>query len=192
MMQDFLFSLIQWLLGGMALAMITRWISNSLRRPRPATHRDMLYYPKSILIVGISTLVFFTAVAIISNTIGKNETTSIWTTLVFVGFALLSLPLIAGYFFNRHRLTHTGMESFDTFGRRTIFPWTEVRHVRYSGMGYFILDLNTRKTIRISSMLMGLPEFALALLTHVPASAIESEAHALLRAMTRDQPPDCL
>jgi hypothetical protein len=41
----------------------------------------------STLLIGIVGLAFFGDIAVISNTAGKNNTTTIWTTLGFLAFA---------------------------------------------------------------------------------------------------------
>jgi len=73
------------------------------------------------------------------------------------------------------------MDYGEMFGARRTFAWSEVMAVRYSrNMGWFKLELDTGYVARISTMLMGLPEFARLVLAHVPREKCSDEAYALL------------
>ena len=68
-------------------------------------------------------------------------------------------------------------------GRRGAFRWHEVKRIRYATMmKWFKLELQSGETVRISAMLMGLPEFASLALCHVPAAAIDKETRSVLEA----------
>ena len=53
--------------------------------------------------------------AILSN-VYRNKTTTWWTTAIFVGFALLSVPMITDYFIGRHRVSEDGLAYRNFFG----------------------------------------------------------------------------
>jgi hypothetical protein len=75
------------------------------------------------------------------------------------------------------------------FGQRGILRWSEVRKVRFASvMKWFVLELHSGTTVRVSAMLIGLPEFARLLLRYVPKEAIDPEAHALLLETTQGRP----
>jgi hypothetical protein len=134
---------------------------------------------------------FFFGIAIVANTIGKNSSSTIWTTLIFVTFGLMSVPMIADYFFARHRVSELGIEYGRMFGKRGTLAWSDVRRVRFAAtMKWFVLEQQAGSPVRVSAMLMGLPEFAQLLLRHVPTERIDAETHALLKATSDGNPPD--
>lgn len=168
----------------MTLAM--GWAARSRLRSRPDSEADTLVHPIATLVIGVVGVAFFAGIAVISNTVGKNHT----TTLGFVAFALLSGSMVAEYFFVRHRVSDDGMDCGRLFGRRIAFAWRDVNRVRYAtGMKWFAIDLRSGVTVRISAMLTGLPAFARTLLAQVPRGAIDDDAHALLRETERGRPP---
>jgi hypothetical protein len=135
-----------------------------------------------VLITGLAGAILFFGLAIFSNTWGKNATTSIWSTLAFVGFGSLSLSFIADYFFARHRVTEKGIDYGGMFGRRGSMDWSEVKQVSFSpNKGWFVLESQSGAKARISLLLSGLKEFARLTLEHVPHEKIAPEARIMLR-----------
>jgi hypothetical protein len=63
-----------------------------------------LVHPPSTLIIGVVVFLFFAGIATISN-VFANKTVTWWTTAVFVGFALLSLAMVADYFLGHHQVS---------------------------------------------------------------------------------------
>jgi len=123
----------------------------------------------------------FTGIAVVSN-VHANRTTSVFTTAIFVGFAVLALWLVADYFVGRHVVSDDGMNHGGLTGRRQ-FKWAEVSGVRYSpAMKWFRLETRSGQVTRVSAMLVGLPEFARLVLARVPAGAIEPETRPVLEA----------
>jgi hypothetical protein len=113
-----------------------------------------------------------------------------WTTAIFTGFALLSLPLIADDFLARHEVCEEGLSYSRLTGRRGYLKWSEPRRVRYApAMKWFGLETASGDVARISAMLVGLPEFASLLLAHAPSQAIEADTSPILRATAAGQPP---
>jgi hypothetical protein len=159
-------------------------------RKRADAELQTLRHPPSTLLIGVVGAVFFFGLAIISNTVGKNPTATIWTTLAFIAFGVASLPIVADYFFARHSVSESGIEYGRMFGQRGTLLWSDVRRVTFSSvMKWFVLELRSGTTVRISAMLMGLPEFARLVLLHVPTQCIEDETRTLLEQTRDGRPP---
>jgi hypothetical protein len=164
------------------MALVMGWIARSRLRPRPSAQEGMLVQPVATLAVGVVSLIFWLAILIVSTTIGRNSTTTVWTVLLFGGFALASTPFIAWYYLGRHYVSARGMNYGSIFGRRCIFEWSDVRIVHFSeGNKWFRLQLSSGAVARVSAMLIGLPEFARHLLAHVPRERISDDAYEILR-----------
>jgi hypothetical protein len=175
-------SVIKWVIWAVSMALVMGWVSRSRSRTRAPSQAGVLVLPTSILIIGIVSVVFWLAIVIISNTVGKNSTSTLGTTLVFCVFSIASTPLISSFYFSRHRVSPSGMDYGEMFGARRTFAWSEVMAVHYSrSMGWFRLELDSGYVARISATLMGLPEFARLVLAHVPREKCSDEAYALLR-----------
>lgn len=172
------------------MAAVMGWVAKSRMRKRPDSDRYTLRHPSSTLVLGVVTAIFFFGIAIVSNTVGKNSTTTIWTTLLFVGFGFLSVPILADYFFVRHRLSEQGIEYTSMFGRRGSLRWSEIRTVSFSpAMKWFVLWGASGTKARISAMLIGLPEFAQLVLRYVPKTAMDAETQAILGETAQGRPP---
>jgi hypothetical protein len=149
-----------------------------------------LRHPASTLAIGTVGAVFFFGIAIVSNTVGKNSTSTIWTTLAFVFFGAMSLPMIADYLFARHRVSEIGINYGRMLGQRGVLDWSAVRSVRFAPiMKWFVLTPTSGQPVRVSAMLMGLPEFATQLLAHVPEDRIELHTREVLRQTRAGNPP---
>jgi uncharacterized membrane protein YuzA (DUF378 family) len=173
------------------MTVVMGWVAKSRLRERPDSERYMLRHPISTLVIGIVGTVFFFGIAIISNTIGKNPTSTVWTTLIFIAFGLASVPMIADYFFARHSVSDSGIEYGRLMGQRGSLRWSDVQRVRFAPvMKWFVLEGSSGSKARISAMLIGLPEFARFVLLHVPIEAIEPDTLAVLRATEKGQPPN--
>ena len=183
-------SLLQWTIWWIVMAAVMGWVAKSRMRKRPDSDRYTLRHPSSTLVLGVVTAIFFFGIAIVSNTVGKNSTTTIWTTLLFVGFGFLSVPILADYFFVRHRLSEQGIEYTSMFGRRGSLRWSEIRTVSFSpAMKWFVLWGASGTKARISAMLIGLPEFAQLVLRYVPKTAMDAETQAILGETAQGRPP---
>ncbi len=182
--------IVQWTLWGIAMAAVMGWVARSRLRDRPASERCTLRHPLSTLVIGVVGAAFFFGIAVISNTVGKNPTATVWTTLLFAAFGLASLPIIADYFFARHRVSEQGMEYGRMFGQRGSLRWSDVRSVRFApAMKWFVLETASGAKVRVSAMLLGLPEFAHFVLRHAPKEAIEPDTRAVLVETERGKPP---
>src|SRR5262245_56643094 len=85
---------LQWTLWGLIMSLVMGWLSKSRFRAWPTSDAHRLTYPLSTLIMRLMCFVFFTSIAVVSNIVFPNRTTTWWTTSIFVGFALLSAPMI--------------------------------------------------------------------------------------------------
>ncbi len=181
---------VQWAAWGVVMTAVMGWLARSRMKQRPEQLANDLRHPPSTLITGIIGFLFFAALCVVSNTMGKNETTSVWTSLVFLFFAAMSLATIAEYFRARHRLTPDGLEFGRLLGRRGALKWVDVTSVEFAPtMKWFRIKTKQRGTIRISAMLMGLPAFAHQILAHVPARQIAEPAHSILAETANGNPP---
>jgi hypothetical protein len=181
--------LLQLVLLGSIMSMVMGWVHRSRFRRRPASEAHVLVLPPSVLIIGLLCFVFFAAAAIVSNVIA-NKTTTWWTTSIFVGFALLALIMLYGYFFERHEISEEGLIYRRITGVKSFLVWSDLRAVRYSRyMNWFRLETNSGNVARVSVMLMGLPEFARLLLRTAPRDSIEAATLNLLRVIAFGSPP---
>ena len=121
---------IQWALWGLAMSLVMAWIQRSRLKERSPDNANKLHHPISTLIVGCICFLFFTALAVISNVV-PNETTTWWTTLTFVGFALFSFPIILDYLRARHELKESGIVCGRLFLPRQHIAWKNVKCVKY-------------------------------------------------------------
>lgn len=189
MSQSWWASALQWVLWGVIMAAVMGWVARSRQRSSPGVEARRLVHPPSTLIIGLICFAFFSCIAIVSN-VYANETTTIQTTSVFLGFAMLSLVLIAEYLGARHEISDEGMVYGRLLRSRRSLAWSDVVQVRYAtGMKWFRLETLSGEVARISIMLRGLPEFARTVLSHVPASAIDEETATILHATAGGNPP---
>jgi len=182
--------IVQWTLWGLGMAVVIGWVAKSRLRERPESERYTLRHPVSTLAIGVVGAAFFFGIAVVSNTIGKNPTATVWTTLSFVAFGLASVPMIADYFFARHRVSERGIEYGRMFGHRGSLRWSEVQKVRFAPlMKWFVLEAASGAKVRVSAMLVGLPEFARFVLLHVSKEAIDPDTQAVLLETEQGRPP---
>jgi hypothetical protein len=81
---------------------------------------------------------------------------------------------VGDYFAARHNVSDEGLRYSRLVGSGGYIRWTEVKKVQFSdAMKWFRLESQSGEAVRISIMLMGLPEFAWALLAHTPRESIE-------------------
>lgn len=180
---------IQWSLWFVVMSFVMGWLNKSRHRSRPPSEQRRLVHPSSTLIIGLTCLFLFGGIAVVSN-VFKNKTTTWWTTSLFVGFALLAVPMILDYFIARHTISEDGLAYKTITGASKYLRWSELRTVRYAPvMGWFRLETQSGDVARVSVMLMGLPEFARLVLAHAPVEAIDDETLPLLRATADGQPP---
>ena len=122
---------LQWMLWGLLMSLIMGWVARSRSRPGHVGSHPRLQHPTSTLVIGLAGFLLFTAIAVISN-VFANATTSWKTTTVFVGFALLALPILGDYFAARHEISEEGLRYGRLIGSGGYMPWTELKSVRFS------------------------------------------------------------
>ena len=182
-------SFVQWGVWGIVMAAVMAWIARSRLRTRPESNARRLVHPPSTLVIGLVCFLFFGAIAVISNVLANNTTTW-WTTTVFIGFALVSLLIVADYFVARHEVSEEGMSYGRLLGSRRFLKWSDLRFVRYAPvMKWFRLETRSGDVARISAMLIGLPEFARLILANAPTEAIEPGTLPILQATADGSPP---
>jgi hypothetical protein len=180
---------LQWTIWGVVMALVMGWLGRSRLRRQVQTESGVLRHPRSTLIIGILCFGFFTALTVLSNMF-PNNTATWWTTAIFVGFALMSAPMVIEFFVVRHKVSDEGLAYRKLSGQRGFLRWSELRTVRYgAGMKWFRLETHDGVVVRISAMLMGLPEFARALLRGAPTASIDSAALPILEETAEGNPP---
>jgi hypothetical protein len=178
------------MLWGIAMSVVMGWVARSRMKQRPEQLATHLRHPVSTLVLGVVGFLFFAGIAVVSNTIGKNNTTSVWTTLVFLFFAMMSLAMVAEYYLARHRLISDGLQYGSLLGRRREIKWVDVRSIEYATvMKWFKVTTNQGTTVRISVMLMGLPTFAQQALSHIPGERITEPTRSILVETANGKPP---
>jgi hypothetical protein len=188
MSNSFLASIIQWTSATLLILIILRWFMKEQIKERTTEESGLLRLPRGVLIVGLTCLLGFSALAIISNII-SNKTTTAWTTAGFLSFALLGLYLVAVYFLERHEVSEHGLTFGRVFRKHGYLSWVEVCSVRYSRkMNYFRLETHMGSVARISILFMGLPEFAKLVLVNVPLEMIEPGTLPVLEAIANRSP----
>src|SRR5262245_52179168 len=85
--------ILRWAIWTIVMSLIVGWLARSRLKARRNSDTRRLIHPPTTLIIGMSGFVFFAGLAILSN-IFSNATTTWVTTTVFVGLALLSLPIL--------------------------------------------------------------------------------------------------
>ena len=94
------------------------------------------------------------------------------------------------YFAARHNVSDEGLRYTRLVGSGGYIRWEDVKKVQFSdAMKWFRLESQSGEVVRISIMLMGLSEFARALLAHTPRESIEKSALPVLQATAEGNPP---
>jgi hypothetical protein len=182
-------TLLQWTLWGVLMLIVVGWLAKSRFRARPASEARRLVHPTSTLIISLICLAFFAGLSVVSN-VFRNQTTTWWTTAIFIGFALLSLPMVSGFFLEKYEVSEDALSGTNFAGVRKYIRWSELRAVRYAPlMKWFRLETQSGNVARVSVMLMGLPEFAELLLQNAPQGAIDAGTLDVLRATAAGNPP---
>ncbi len=174
---------LQWGVWFVVMSLAMGWVARSRTNRRVPGDGRTLVHPRSTLIVGVVCTVFFLALAVLSVMFpGKSQ--RVWiATLLFVGFAALGVPMILDYLNGRHTLTPDGLRFGKMLGGGGELRWNEVTALHYSESAkWFRLELGDGRVVRVSAMLIGLPEFASAALAEVPPAAIDPGARTVLEA----------
>jgi hypothetical protein len=174
-------------LGALAVIALVRGLVLRFHRPPEA---GQLRYPASTMINGVICLLFFSSTALVSSIYG-NHTATIWTTLLFLGFATMGLRLMTRYLFGKHEFTADGILYRPMIAQRLYLFWRDVTSVHYARMmRSFVLNGESNRAVRVSDQLLGLPGFARAVLDHVPPSAIDESSRMVLSAIAEYVPDE--
>jgi hypothetical protein len=179
---------LQWILWAVAMSLVMRWLARS-RKPESA-EPGVLRHPTAILIVGVVCGGFFLLLAVLCALFpGK---TGNWKIVAFfLMFASVGLLLVGEHRRVWHRLVPGGLEYHTLFGRHGTLHWEDVIRAGWSdGAKWFWLERRGGEVVRISAMLIGLQEFARAVLDGVPRSAIEPDALRVLEETADGRPPN--
>lgn len=180
---------IQWALWAIVMTIVMGWLGKSRFRQRRAEELGTLRHPKSTLIVGLVCFGFFAALTVFTI-VTDNKTATWWTTAIFAALAAMSVPPVLDYFMAKHRVSGDGLQYRKMLGRTGFVEWISVRNVRYDFMmKWFRLETNCGEVVRVSVMLMGLPEFARALLNGAPNESMDDVTRGILLATAKGNPP---
>jgi hypothetical protein len=165
----------------LVVLLVASFVVQRLLRSRPVPSSDsgtgVMRHERWVLCLGLLASIFFYGLAILSNTWMKNSSTTIWTTLAFVGFGSLGIPLLADYWFAWHRIDERGIEYGSMFALRRYMAWSEVKCISFApSMGWYVLESESGAKARVSILLSGLKGFASQVLDHVPRERIVPEA----------------
>lgn len=170
-------------------SLIVGWLARGRLRKRPRTEAKHLAHTTRFLIFGLVCFALFVGLAALSH-FGGNETSSVWTTLGFLGFASLGLLMLVEYSRARHELIYGGLSYGRTLGSRGKIKWSEVSRVRYNPwMQWFKLETRSRTVVRVSAFVTGLSAFADTILKNVSAEAIDSNTLKILVETAEGKPP---
>jgi hypothetical protein len=175
--------------GPAVVSLILGWLGATRRRARLPAEAGRLQHPVSTLIVGLFGFAFFAGLALLSFVI-DNGTAGPLVTGAFLGFAALSLLMVADYYRARFELTADGMSYGRLFGAPGSVRWRDVTRLTYSrAMKWYRIETSSGEVVRVSAMLIGFPEFARAALAQVPSYALDEAAVAMLRTTAQGELP---
>src|SRR5207244_2880497 len=123
-------SWLQWTLWTLLMSLIMSWVARGCGRPRPVGSAQRLQHPTSTLIIGLAGFLLFAAIAVVSN-VFANVTTTWWTTAIFVGFALLALPILGDYLAARQEVSEEGLRYGRLLCSVGCWPWLDLKSVRF-------------------------------------------------------------
>ena len=173
---------IQWGAWFAIMSVTVGWLSWSRQRRHTSKDRNVLEYPHSQLIVGVVCSGFFLTLTVLSL-LYPNTTGSPLISSLFFGFSCAGAYLIAQFFYVRHRLEPSGLQYRTLVCGHGFLRWGDVVRIRYSKPAkWFRVDGAGGEAIRLSAMLLSLPEFARAVLQAVPRGRIDPDTFDVLEA----------
>jgi len=187
MLMDWLWMLLPGVVIMFVNPRLMQWVERSRLRVRPAAEARSLVQPRGVLAIGFG---FLVAAAVFGFAMFDwlNVSENSW---LYGAVAVLLAPglwVIAEYYLVRHELKQEGMQFKRLFGRRGEFGWNDVEHVSFNkAMGWYRIVLRSGEKVRISFMLMGLPEFARMLLLHAPRAHVSPAAHTMLQDLAQNK-----
>jgi hypothetical protein len=174
-------------LSAIIFTLLMAWLDISRSSGRAGT-ANVLRYPRSILVLGGVCGGGFLAAAALSF---FDRGGGVLVALGFLGFASLGVYLTLEYLLIRVDLGPEGLSYRTIRGRSGFLAWQDVRQVSWSRYSPgFVLRSLTGETVRVSSMLRGLPSFATAVLSSVPRERLDDRAASVLENVARGILPD--
>lgn len=171
------------------MALVMGWLARSRKRGTSGVPSRELRYPRSMVIVGGVTSLMFFAFATLAYFTSKNPV-EIWVYAIFIGFGMLGTYILADALRAHYRVDDQGIDYRTLLSGSGRMSWADIRRVSYSPSAKWLrLEKHTGETVRLSVMLIGLPEFARLCLTRTPVGVIEPEADAILKDMSIGQLP---
>lgn len=172
--------------GGALMILFKNWFIASRDRALPQSQAHRLVHPVSTLIVGVVASLFIAGIARAALRAGETFAAG-----GFSVFGLMGLLMVAEYICHRHDLFDEGIHYAGLLTCRRSLRWTEVTQVRYArGWKCFKLTTQAGEVVRIAGELMGLPQFAAAVLGQVAPQAIDEPTRSILEATAAGTPPE--
>jgi hypothetical protein len=181
---------LQWTLWLALMTAVMRWVGRTRERPAATHSPGTLAHPRSTLLIGLVCSGFFLACAVGSALLPGRSPPPRWLPFFFLAFSALGVPMILDWRNARHTLVPGGLRYRTMLGRSGDLRWADVRKLQYSvSSKWFRLDLADGRAVRISAMLVGLPDFAAAALAEVPPMAIDPDTRKVLEQTARGELP---
>lgn len=170
---------LQWGLWALAMLAMFALVARSRANPPATTAEGVVLRATPVMgWAGLIGAVFLAVLAVWSVLApARNQ----WVAVVFVAFAMASATTALSYAYVRHVVTPTGLR-FRTFSAGSGFlPWRDVSAVTYQPLtSWYALESAERRTVRVSTLVRGLPAFARAVLDSAPPEALLSDVRARL------------
>jgi hypothetical protein len=171
---------------------VQAWFDRTRLTPRPGEASGVLRYPRSVLLVSSIYVTFFLLGAVLEFgmfvlcvLMGGFPPIALivfaaGSLLAFAAATYFSLPIV-GYHRVRHEIEATGLR-YKTLFSEGVLAWNDVKRVRYSQrLQAFRIEASEGPVILVSAMLTGLPQFALAVLRHVPWYRVDKGARPVIK-----------
>lgn len=184
--------LLKWLLAGLLLAGLGRWLNAIRLRPRPASQQGELPYPPGTLRLAALCTAFMSGLSA-GCLFWPNDSVTWWVTTGFLLFTALSVHWLLDCLVARFIPDDRGLAYRSPFGRRGRLEWSAVVEVRYVAWAHwFRLRDREGRTVRVADQRMGLPEFADLLLLQVHPGAFDATTRGVLEDTAAGDPPDAV
>jgi len=122
--------LLKWLLAGLLLAGLGRWLNAIRLRPRPASQQGELPYPPGTLRLAALCTAFMSGLSA-GCLFWPNDSVTWWVTTGFLLFTALSVHWLLDCLVARFIPDDRGLAYRSPFGRRGRLEWSAVVEVRY-------------------------------------------------------------
>jgi hypothetical protein len=172
------------------MMVVMGWLGRGRLRPPSRTHDGfVLRYSGRYLALGLVCTFVFLGFALLSVYSGSSNAEKIKLSLGFISFSMLGWVIVAGYFIESHEISAEGIRYRTTFGRSGFIAWSQVSRVDYSYPMKWFRVSGGGKTIRFSTLLVGLPDLARAIEQYAPDSVRGAQVQELLAETAEGNPP---